>query len=332
MADEGAFVPAGFYPPPGLAAGELRLEPLGPQHNERDYAAWTSSMDHIHRSPGYAGRSWPHEMSPAENLADLERHAHEFVERSGFTYTVLDETDDVVGCVYIYPCDDGVHDAIVLSWVRESQALKDGDSRRVVAEWPTSDAWPFARSGAHPYGLVAARPPRARRSRRRALSPFILVVSVQRGRGCRLDQRLRQRRRVAEAAGARSDVLPTNSRTPRAGSVPALGPPPPALVRLHQGRTTDAESQQLPHAGGPPSGVASLMRNAVEASTNARASAQSDPPRSAQPAVPSSGVERRPPLRRFTRRRILTQSQVRKSAAGRAGTRARAEGPRGCDG
>ena len=51
MADKGAFVPAGFDPPPGLATGELRLEPLGPQHNERDYAAWTSSMDHIRRLP-----------------------------------------------------------------------------------------------------------------------------------------------------------------------------------------------------------------------------------------------------------------------------------------
>ena len=140
-----AFVPAGFHPPPGLAAGEFRLEPLGPQHNDRDFAAWTSSMDHIHRSPGYADRRWPHTMSLAENLADLERHAREFVERSGFTYTVLDETDDVVGCLYIYPCDDGVHDAFVLSWVRESQAPKDGDVRRAVAEWLTSDAWPFTR-------------------------------------------------------------------------------------------------------------------------------------------------------------------------------------------
>jgi RimJ/RimL family protein N-acetyltransferase len=145
VAEAGAFVPVGFDPPPALAAGELRLEPLGPQHNERDYAAWTSSMDHIHDSPGYAGRSWPHTMSLAENLADLARHAREFVERSGFTYTVLDATDDVVGCVYIYPCDDGVHDAVVLSWVRESQALRDGDLRRAVAEWLMSDAWPFAR-------------------------------------------------------------------------------------------------------------------------------------------------------------------------------------------
>jgi hypothetical protein len=23
------------------------LEPLGPEHNEQDFAAWTSSMDHI---------------------------------------------------------------------------------------------------------------------------------------------------------------------------------------------------------------------------------------------------------------------------------------------
>jgi hypothetical protein len=145
VADESVFVPSGFGPPTGLAAGGLRLEPLGPQHNERDFAAWTSSMDHIRRSPGFDKlRDWPREMSLAENRSDLERHARHFAERVGFTYSVLDGADDVVGCVYIYPADDGIHDARVLSWVRASQARQDGELRRAVADWLTSDAWPFA--------------------------------------------------------------------------------------------------------------------------------------------------------------------------------------------
>ena len=37
-------------------------------------------------------------MSLEENLGDLERHARDFDERMGFTYTVLDAGDDVVGC------------------------------------------------------------------------------------------------------------------------------------------------------------------------------------------------------------------------------------------
>src|SRR5215471_8800367 len=98
------FVPAGFAVPGGLTAGELRLEPLGPQHNASDYAAWTASTGHIRATPGFAGMGWPHEMSLAENLGDLERHERDFAERRGFTYTVLSTaTGEVIGCVYIYP-------------------------------------------------------------------------------------------------------------------------------------------------------------------------------------------------------------------------------------
>jgi hypothetical protein len=39
-------------------------------------------------------------MTLAENHDDLERHAHDFRERSGFTYSILDG-DEVIGCVYI---------------------------------------------------------------------------------------------------------------------------------------------------------------------------------------------------------------------------------------
>ena len=139
------FVPDGFDPPAALAAGSFRLEPLGPEHNERDYAAWTSSLDHIRRSTGWEGSRWPREMSLDENRGDLERHARDFEQRSGFTYTVLDPDDDVVGCVYIYPSKDGVHDALATSWVRASRSELDGDLREAVTAWLTSDAWPFAR-------------------------------------------------------------------------------------------------------------------------------------------------------------------------------------------
>jgi hypothetical protein len=64
MSDQ-LFVPADFAVPEALTAGEFRLEPLGPQHNAADYAAWTASIDHILGTPGFAGWGWPHEMSPA---------------------------------------------------------------------------------------------------------------------------------------------------------------------------------------------------------------------------------------------------------------------------
>ena len=75
-------------------------------------------------------------MTPAENLADLERHAADFAGRQGFTYTVLDpESRDVIGCLYIYPSKDDQHDADVSSWVRADQASRDAGLRAVVRDW-----------------------------------------------------------------------------------------------------------------------------------------------------------------------------------------------------
>jgi hypothetical protein len=140
------FVPAGFEPPRKLTGSGFRLEPLGAEHNERDHAAWSSSAEHIRRLPGFGPDArWPDSMSLDENLADLERHARDFADRTGFTYTVLDPEGDVVGCIYVYPADDGAHDVHVRSWVRESRAELDEPLRRAVADWLTGDAWPFER-------------------------------------------------------------------------------------------------------------------------------------------------------------------------------------------
>ena len=100
-----AFVPDGFAVPRELVTEEFRLEPLGPQHNAGDYEAWMSSIDHIRATPGFEGWRWPDpEMTAEQNLGDLQRHAEEFAQRSGFTYTVLEGgSGRVIGCVYIYP-------------------------------------------------------------------------------------------------------------------------------------------------------------------------------------------------------------------------------------
>jgi hypothetical protein len=138
------FVPPEFDVPHGLETLEFLLEPLGPEHNELDYDAWTSSMKHIAATPGYPDGSWPREMTLDENRADLQRHADDFRSRKGFTYTVLDPASrDVIGCVYIYPLQDSDHDACALSWVRESYAQLDEPLWRAVSHWLEAD-WPFA--------------------------------------------------------------------------------------------------------------------------------------------------------------------------------------------
>jgi len=138
------FVPHDFDVPRRLETAQFVLEPLGPEHNEQDYDAWTSSMEHIAGTPGWGGSSWPREMTPNENRADLERHADDFRNRKGFTYTVLDPASrDVIGCVYIYPRRDSDVDVRVLSWVRASHAALDVPLWRAVSDWLASD-WPFA--------------------------------------------------------------------------------------------------------------------------------------------------------------------------------------------
>jgi hypothetical protein len=119
---------------------------LGPEHNASDHAAWSASIDHIRATPGFHGHDWPpvEGMPLAENLADLERHARDFAERVGFTYTVLArDGDDVLGCVYIYPSRDERYDADVRSWVRADVAELDEELHAAVRRW-LADAWPFA--------------------------------------------------------------------------------------------------------------------------------------------------------------------------------------------
>jgi hypothetical protein len=86
---ETSFVPAGFVVPTSLAGDGFHLEPLGPEHNERDHAAWMSSIDHIHSTPGLESSDWPESMSLAANLTDLERHARDFGDRYLFAMVVL---------------------------------------------------------------------------------------------------------------------------------------------------------------------------------------------------------------------------------------------------
>jgi RimJ/RimL family protein N-acetyltransferase len=139
------FVPPEFDVPLRLETPQFVLEPLGPEHNERDYDAWTSSIEHIRSTPGWGDSRWPREMTLDENRADLERHARDFRSRTGFTYTVLDpESRDVIGCVYVYPHDGSEFDARALSWVRATRAELDVPLWRAVRDWLVSD-WPLGR-------------------------------------------------------------------------------------------------------------------------------------------------------------------------------------------
>jgi hypothetical protein len=142
---EKPFVPPEFVAPLALETEQFKLEPLGPQHNEPDYEAWSSSVEHIRQTPGWEQSSWPDDRDLAKNLGDLQEHADDFEQRKGFTYTVLDPaTGETIGCVYIYPDKSEEQDAKVLSWVRASHAELDAPLWQAVRTWLEAE-WPFER-------------------------------------------------------------------------------------------------------------------------------------------------------------------------------------------
>ncbi|SEO79243.1 GNAT family N-acetyltransferase [Actinacidiphila rubida] len=145
MTDD-AFVPDDFVVPVDLATEQFRLEPLGPQHNAADHAAWTSSIEHIRATPGFQDRGWPPAdgMSLEANLRDLHRHEQDFIERRGFTYTVIEPaTGQVIGCVYIYPSHGDARATDVRSWVRADRAHLDAPLHAAVTTWLSH--WPLGR-------------------------------------------------------------------------------------------------------------------------------------------------------------------------------------------
>lgn len=137
------FVPTSFAVPMQYAGDGFRLEPLGPEHNERDHEAWMSSLEHIRATPGLEEWTWPTPMSLEDNRKDLVEHAQEFRGRVGFTYSILDG-EEIIGCVYIYPSKVDDYDAKVRSWVRASRADMDAPVWRELSTWLTTD-WPFER-------------------------------------------------------------------------------------------------------------------------------------------------------------------------------------------
>jgi hypothetical protein len=139
-----AFVPEQFDPPPPPQGVGFALVPLRVEHNEGDLDAWSSSVDHIHGTPGFAGHPWPDEpMTLERNAGDLAGHEEDFALRRGFTYSVVSETgDETIGCVYIYPSAKDDVEADVRSWVRATRADLDTPVYQTVTEWLRTD-WPF---------------------------------------------------------------------------------------------------------------------------------------------------------------------------------------------
>lgn len=137
-------VPATFEPPLPPEHPSFLFEPLGPEHNESDLAAWSTSMEFIHSLPGWERSTWPPRVyTLEENLADLARHRDHHLRRLDFAWTVLDpRSREVIGCVYLRPDRTGEVDAKARSWTTADRADLAPVLREHLRPW-WREAWPL---------------------------------------------------------------------------------------------------------------------------------------------------------------------------------------------
>ncbi len=104
-------------PPVKVERESYILEVLAPKHNERDYYAWTSSIESLKDVFG-PRNGWPGEVTDLEhNLKDLKNHLREFEDKEAYTYSILSlDEEKCIGCLYIRPTPIKEYNARVDFW------------------------------------------------------------------------------------------------------------------------------------------------------------------------------------------------------------------------
>lgn len=137
-------VPPDFVVPQYLETERFRLRMLTIHDLELDYAAVTSSTEHLQT---IWNNDWPLGLTLEQNLIDLGWHQKEFQRRRSFAYTVVQPDESrVLGCVYIYPPSRPGFDAEVYLWARADE-LATGLEHELevrVRKW-LAERWPFQR-------------------------------------------------------------------------------------------------------------------------------------------------------------------------------------------
>jgi RimJ/RimL family protein N-acetyltransferase len=147
------FYPTGASVPQEKRTDRLHLRPLRATDVELDYEAVMSSAGMLRC---WSQSDWPADVfSLAQDLADLQWHEREHLERKAFTFTVLNlKGTQCLGCAYIQPvrpeeialCKDAAYAADVGFWVRVSELPNALDQHLLATlrDWFQAE-WPFDR-------------------------------------------------------------------------------------------------------------------------------------------------------------------------------------------
>lgn len=142
-----------FNPPRTYDFDQFKLAVLSPYFADQDYSAVRASADSIRNVFGPTN-DWPDSnISYAENLADLVRHAQEFDAHDAFAYALLESSTELyLGCLYIKPIKSKLafdrrkelFRAQAFFWLSTAQAAITAQEVLPVLQAWLSDYWSLA--------------------------------------------------------------------------------------------------------------------------------------------------------------------------------------------
>jgi len=140
-------LPRGTDTPTSLQYENLTARPLTREDLHADMEAVNSSLDIIRNT---RGGLWPSEAVSEEfDLLDLAWHEREFRDGSSFAYAIYDNTNNYIGCFYLYgmglrtPLTEELLDYQVdASWWVTTEAYQKGYYKKLqtaLREWLNKD-------------------------------------------------------------------------------------------------------------------------------------------------------------------------------------------------
>lgn len=131
--------------PTELRTNRFVTRPLLATDNEKDFEAWSSSIEALNGVFGPES-GWPSsDMTLEENAVDVAWHQKEHANNSSYAFTVM-STDNVrcLGCVYLSPARKLGYEVELFWWVRSDESASGLDAvlGDAVQQW-LKDDWPF---------------------------------------------------------------------------------------------------------------------------------------------------------------------------------------------
>jgi hypothetical protein len=125
--------------PQEVVLGDFRLSMLTAADLDEDMAAIEESavaLDNIF------GNGWPRGLTREKDLADLERHHREFIDRRAYAWVINDESGGYIGCAYLRPDMDQRGVAKAVHWMRSSAAGRGPAFAALFHDWLRGPDWP----------------------------------------------------------------------------------------------------------------------------------------------------------------------------------------------